>query len=171
MDGFFTDWAEDDTDGFFNEDDQQVNKNDPFGQNREFFSPYEDNSLHFDEYDPEEDGYDPEEMEYDPNEIEILEDELTDLEDQLGAFEEDTDGSNVAGIMPAAGIIGGMISEEIADNVNNAQNKQRVSLKQFKNEAGPTSKKKLHLRPFEKWVNEILEGKRSVRDLSRLDRE
>ena len=140
MDGFFTDWAEDDSGGFFNEDDD----------------------CHCDDYDPEEI-----EAVSDYEDTGVFEDAD---EADIYAFEEDVDDPSIHGIMLAAGVIGGMMSEEIADS---AQAKQRVSMQQFQEGSSPTTpqKKKLHLRPFEKWVNEVLTGKRTVRDLSRLDQE
>lgn len=143
MDGFFTDWAGDDD--RFDEDEFQVNRNDPFGEERRHFSPYEDCELPHD---------------YDQEEVEALsyQDDDNDID-----FEEEVDDPDIIGIIPAAGVLGGMISEEIADQHNPSPTK--VSLPQYTQDLAPKSQKKVHLRPFEQWVQDVLNGKRDINDI------
>lgn len=154
MDGFFTDWAGED---FLDDDEAQVNRNDPMASERDEFSPYEENEIPYGEYDPEE--------------IEAISYHDIDIEDAIdevdGIFENDVDDPEISGIMPAAGMLGGMIGEELADN--QPTQPQRVSLQQMAQEtasqkaAGPKVKK-APLRPFEQWVHDVLNGRKDINE-------
>lgn len=130
------------------EDDHMVNRNDPMLNKRTNFSPYEA---------------------YELGQIdEMCEDAgVDDIEEEPEAFEIPEEQKKQFGIPAAiavAGVMGGLLEEDLGDPTPFVEVK-KVSLQQHNMAVNAgTTKKGIPLRPFEQWVQDVLDGKKTWKD-------
>lgn len=134
MDGMFG-WEGED---WIEEEEALVNQNDPFAAERDQFSPYE---RHLDE---------------------DYERYLDSEDEEQKAMQDALDDFSTKDAIITASILGGMLSEgEDPDQFD--EQVERISMKEAN--AEPTKKgEKLPLRPFEKWVDDVLNGRKTWDD-------
>lgn len=144
----------DSDDDYLDEEEEFINRNDPLHRDSDGFSPYEKGEF--------EDLSIEEKVDF----IESL-DEYTDSEKaRLIESAVDTDTFDVEDAAMFAGIVGGMLSEEEDPDTEAAekfaQEVEYISLKKARET--PQKKGTFPVRPFEKWVNDVLTGKKTWED-------